>query len=291
MDKEEGLEKLIKLKPSESGKLRIKNYLINYKVWGKGKPLLLIHGVNIGWGQWYQNIPDLAKKRKVYILDLPGSGNSTKVDFKKTNFERDFVNVVQQFLKLKKITKIDVIGHSFGGAIVLSLIIKKDKRIDKVILVNPMGFSSYVPNQQKILSIYQLAKFLSKTAMKPTRENIRKFLLSVLIKKITLADEFIDYYYQAVKEDQRSHPFLFMNAFMKNFKIKKNLIFIDKLPQINKEILLIFGSKDPIIKQQKNLDNFKLIPKIKIKLLANVGHVPFLEESVQFNKIVINYLK
>jgi predicted nucleotidyltransferase len=59
--------------------VKIGEFVINYATAGKGLPIVLIHGGNIGWGQWYPNIPELARYFKVYALDLPGGGRRSRI--------------------------------------------------------------------------------------------------------------------------------------------------------------------------------------------------------------------
>jgi pimeloyl-ACP methyl ester carboxylesterase len=49
---------------------------VRYTVYGKGEPLLLVHGLGKGAGAWDAYIPALAKHYRVYVLDLPGFGQS-----------------------------------------------------------------------------------------------------------------------------------------------------------------------------------------------------------------------
>src|SRR6185369_16047702 len=123
---------------------KIDNYILHYVVAGSGRPLLLIHGLNIGWGEWYPNIAELAKHFTVYAIDLPGSGNSTKIDYEKVNVERDFVKVVEKYILNKKLKKINIVGHSSGGLVALALAQRKKVEVNKVIAVSPMGFAQQV---------------------------------------------------------------------------------------------------------------------------------------------------
>jgi len=51
-----------------------------YVVCGEGEPVVLIHGAAIGSGlhDWIKIIPHLAKRRRVFAVDLPGYGLSDK---------------------------------------------------------------------------------------------------------------------------------------------------------------------------------------------------------------------
>lgn len=290
MDAQEKLIRSIKAKVKLNS-VKIGKYLINYVEVGRGKSIILIHGANIGWGQWYANIGKLSKKFKVYAIDLPGSGKSSKIDYKKFNFEKDFVDVVEKFIKLKQFKKINVIGHSFGGLIALKLALKKDSFIDRMVLVNPMGFTSNIPLNQKLLSLDFIAKLLSKTVMKATRKNIKKFLEDALVDTSNIKDDFIDYYHEAIKEGKAIHPFLFINSLTENFRVKKDLGLVSELNAIKQPTLIIVGDKDPITLPIKNLNTYKLIKGAHLHIFYNTGHVPSLEKVDKFNSLVINFLR
>lgn len=47
-----------------------------WRAWGKGRPLVLLHGGSGSWRHWLRNIPALATDRRVICPDLPGLGDS-----------------------------------------------------------------------------------------------------------------------------------------------------------------------------------------------------------------------
>src|SRR5687767_11503664 len=83
--------------------VKIGKFKLHYLEAGKGEPIVLIHGANIGWGQWHKNIDLLAKSFKVYALDLPGAGKSTRLVLKDQDIAKIYVESVHKFLKKKKI--------------------------------------------------------------------------------------------------------------------------------------------------------------------------------------------
>jgi hypothetical protein len=55
---------------------RIDGRRVNYVDVGEGDPLVLVHGIAGNWQNWLENIPRLARERRVVALDLPGFGAS-----------------------------------------------------------------------------------------------------------------------------------------------------------------------------------------------------------------------
>jgi pimeloyl-ACP methyl ester carboxylesterase len=47
-----------------------------WRVWGKGRPLVLLHGGTGSWMHWLRNVEDLAHDFMVVAPDIPGSGES-----------------------------------------------------------------------------------------------------------------------------------------------------------------------------------------------------------------------
>ena len=289
MEEEERLIQAIGIN-LKAGDVNMGGLNIHYVTAGTGQPLLLLHGATIGWGQWYPNIAELAKFFSVYALDLPGSGRSTTINFRKANLDTALVEVVSEFIRRMGWQKTHVIGHSTGGWIALKLAITNPAVIDKVILVNSLGFSRHVPWRYRILSIHFLARVLSKTVMRPSREKMRGFLYSVLSDAVVLSEEFVDYFYGNVTRSPMSHPFLFISSLLKYFRMKQDLFLLEKLSRIENQILIVAGTDDPLIPLSKTYRAFGLFPKARIEIFFDTGHVPSIERSQQFNSLVVSFL-
>lgn len=273
----------------ESRYLKIDNYNIHYISAGEGEPLLLLHGLNIGWGQWHCNIAELSKHFKVYAIDLPGSGFSTNINYKNLNLEKDFVEITDKFIENLELKNVNLLGHSLGGWVVLKLALQ-NKNIKKIILVDSLGFSDYIPFRHKLVSIYVIVKFLIHTAVKPTKNNIRNFINNVTYEKQNAKEEFVDYFYEAIKY-HGNHPFMLMNRLTGFLKIRKELLLIDELSKIKQPTLIIAGEKDKLTKLIHIKENYKLIPNAKLEIFLNTGHTPFVEKIDEFNELVISFIK
>lgn len=272
-------------------KTRINNYDINYVTAGKGEPLLLIHGGNIGWGQWYPNIDAFSKFFRVYALDLPGAGRSTKVNFSKLDLEKDFVEVVEKFINIHGFKNLNVIGSSIGGWILLKIALRGNTKLKKLVLVDCIGFTNHMRIADRIIGIYPLATLLSKTVLKPYRENrnIEKFLRDIFYNKsLPIRKEFTDYFYETM---ENSHNLLLISRLSSLWGIRKEFILERELPEIKNEVMIIWGEKDKLLPPNQSYDNFKLIPKVQIEIMQDAGHIPSIEKSKEFNQLVVKFLK
>ncbi|MEN9328191.1 MAG: hypothetical protein RI947_999 [Candidatus Parcubacteria bacterium] len=272
-------------------KLHVGSYDINYVVAGEGDPLILVHGLNVGWGQWYPNIKDLSKKFKVYAIDLPGAGASSTLDFSRSSLEESFVMVLEGFLKKLSLTSVNLIGHSIGAWVVAKVVLRKKVSVNKIILVDPLGFTLSVPFNQKLLTFYPVAKFLSRTVMKLSRNNMESFLRGVYVDNTILADEFIEYVYESMKSNNHPHPFLLLHKIVNFFSVKAEFDLRLQLRSILLPILVIVGEKDPIVSSKKVIEESKKIPSATVLEYKNVGHVPSTESSKRFNTDVLTFLQ
>lgn len=272
-------------------KIKVGNFEINYACTGQGFPILLLHGANIGWGQWYPNIGELSKYFRVYALDFPGSGGSTKIDFTSSDLNRDFVETVKGFIDIIGIRKCHIIGHSLGAWVALNLSYQNSSLAEKMVLVGPVGFSDYMPLRYRLVSFKWFAELISKTVMRPNRENIRKFLLSVLYGKLKLEDKFVDYFYEGIVKDMITHPLMLIHCLSGLRRMDKKFIVTDYLPYINNPTLIIVGDKDPLVSLTRSGRGFSMIPDSRLEIFQNTGHVPSLEKTEKFNKIVVDFLR
>jgi pimeloyl-ACP methyl ester carboxylesterase len=271
--------------------IKIGKYKVFYVKAGKGSPVVLIHGANMGSGQWYPNIDDLAKSHTVYAIDLPGSGRSTRDNYKQMNFNKDYVGTVVKFLQELKLKNTCLVGHSFGGAIAAKAAIAEPKLISKLVLVNPLGLIRKIPPKQRPVGIGLFAKFLAKGPMKPNRKNMKKFLQSAVYDKKVVSEDFVDYYYDSVNKDKRSHPMLFMHGQTKGPYFNPDMIFEDELKKLKQPVLIIIGENDPLLPSKQQTAFATKSKNVKLKVFKLTGHVPSLEKSDLFNKTVLQFLK
>ena len=158
--------------------ITINGYDIRYVKAGAGLPLVLIHGGNLGWGHWYPNIAELSKHFTVYALDLPGGGRSTKIDFKRLNFEKDLVDTVDVFIQKLNLQSVFLVGASMGGWVAMKVALKNGDKIKKIVVADSVGFSSHMTFPDLLMSWYPFARFMSKTVLRPGAKNrsIENFL-------------------------------------------------------------------------------------------------------------------
>lgn len=117
-----------------------------YQIYGKGKPLVLIHGggstIETTFGRV---IPLLAKHSQVIAVELQAHGR-TNDRGTTLSFEQDADDVIALLSHLK-IDKADFLGFSNGGTTTLQIAIRHPRMVNKLVLASALSKRNGVPAQ------------------------------------------------------------------------------------------------------------------------------------------------
>ena len=140
---------------------KVKNININYKQYGMGTDVVLLHG----WGQNIQMMEPLGNllqdKHRVTIIDLPGFGLSEEPDYAYSVY--DYVSLLEELFRELGILKPTMIGHSFGGR--LSIIYASRNETEKMVLFgSPCVRHEYKSFKQTVFKTLKKVKILAPLA-------------------------------------------------------------------------------------------------------------------------------
>jgi len=250
----------------------VDNIRINYEQKGSGDLIVLLHG----WGsniKPFSNLIDLlSKKYTVVAMDMPGFGESQEppsawcVD--------DYVDFVIKFLADYDAKQVMLLGHSFGGRVIIKLNSRKDLpfTVSKVILVDSAGILPPKSNKKSWRTRkYKMGKaFLSTKIMRKIAPNA----LEKLRVKYGSAD------YVAASPLMRQVLVKVVNEDLEPL-----------LPNIKCPTLLIWGVNDTATPLSDGEKMEKLIPDAGLVKLENAGHYSFLEQQFLFNRVMCSFMK
>ena len=124
-----------KIKPANSGYAPVNGTKVYYKVYGKGRPLVLVHGafytIDMNWGQL---IPGLSRTRKVIAIEMQGHGHTPFSDreLSITTLGSD----IERVMDYLKIDSADVAGFSMGGSVAYQFAVQSPKRLRKLVIIS-----------------------------------------------------------------------------------------------------------------------------------------------------------
>ncbi len=248
----------------------INDFNIYYEKYGNGKSNVVILP---GWGEtratFYHLIEVLKNYFTVYIIDYPGFGNS-KFPNRDLNIY-DYATMIQDFLTINSIDNPILIGHSFGGRIIILLAGMYKINIKKIILMDAAG----IKHKKSLFSRIKqtIYKMLKKGGLILPRK-IRKKYLDKLIKIFGSSD------FKNLDPNIRK---TFINIVNENLK--------HYLKDINTSTLLIWGENDLDTPISDGLIMEKEIEDSGLVTIHNAGHFPYLEYPNYINKIILEFLK
>lgn len=122
------------VQPASAETLETNGVQIEYRVSGKGEPLVMLHGFGECIDQsWGEVIPELAKSFRVIAINQRGHGASTNPSGKFTH--RQSAEDVKSVMDALGVRSANAVGFSSGGMTLLHLATRYPDRVSKLIMV------------------------------------------------------------------------------------------------------------------------------------------------------------
>ena len=249
--------------------------IVHYEVYGRGKPVILLHGWLGSWGLWQETMGFLGRYYRTYALDFWGFGESGKK--RETYAVQDFVSLVNQFMEQLGIMHAPLVGHSMGGTVSLSVAIRYPERVSKVVVVgSPMvGSSLAIPLK---LAGMRPVSFLLFNMMGAFRMGMRA--VSPLICRDPRFADMLD------KDISRTT----LESFLRSIASLRRTDLRPMLDQVAIPAMGIYGDRDNIVHPRQWQPMQKGIPQARIERFPRAGHFPMLEEPQQFSEKLKQFL-
>lgn len=239
-----------------SGYAAINGAKIWYATFGKGKPVILIHGGLGNSNNWGYQVPALAKQYQVIVMDSRGHGRSTNDQnvYSYSTMANDVIGLMDH-LNIKQAA---IVGWSDGAIIGLDMAIHHPERVSKLFAFaansNPNGTidGSNIPLFKKAFGYAKL----DYQKLSPTPKNFEVFLNQIKI----------------------------MWATQPNFSKSQ-------LNHIKVPTWIVDGDHDQIIKREDTEFMAAQIPKAGLLILPNVNHFALIQDPEMFNACLLRFLR
>ena len=252
--------------------------VLHFKKSGKGKPLLILHGL-FGMGDnWATLARSYAEKGfSVYVPDLRNHGRSPHDN----GFSYDLMaQDIYEFIIRQELQKVSVIGHSMGGKVAMYFAAKFPEMIDKLIVVD-IGPKYYPPHHQSVMAAIH--------SVHPENISNRKEAEAIMRN--------------ALKEES-TIQFLLKNLYWNEKEvlawrfnveaIEKNIEEVGKaLPEtfrINVQTLFVSGARSGYIQQADEAGIRKQFSEVSFVSIPDAGHWVHAENPEAFFQNTLEFL-
>ena len=247
---------------------------VHYVTAGKGdKALVFVHGWAGNQEFWREQVPAVADKAKVLLIDLPGHGKSDKPH---TAYTMDFFgDSVIAVMRDGKISQATLIGHSMGVAVICRAYAKAPDMIAGLVAVDGML-------RRPEFTREEAERFIGPFRGPGYREHTTNFIHSMFKNpgSETLRDWSLS---QVLATPQHVMSGAMEGMFgegQPNWDLKK----VD-VP------LLVINAPNPRWTPDYEAYAKGLSPKTEYRVIDNVGHVLILEKPAEFNAVLIEMLR
>lgn len=240
----------------DQGIVEVAGAQIFYKVYGKGDPVVLLHGGLGNSAHFGFQLPALIDKFQVIAIDSRGQGRSTKGKAAIT-YDQMAADVIAVLDKLA-IKRASVVGWSDGGEVALKLGIGFADRVDRLFVFG----ANYDANGSKPRSV-RSATFAAYTA-KCHSDHAR------------LARPGLPY--DALVE-----------ALLPLWRNPTGIT-RDQLRAIKAPVMMADGDHDEVIVLAQIEEMARLIPNGKLKVFQNASHFALWQDPDDFNAAVVEFL-
>jgi pimeloyl-ACP methyl ester carboxylesterase len=249
--------------------------IVHYEVYGRGKPVILLHGWLGSWGLWQETMGFLGQYYRTYALDFWGFGESGKK--RETYAVQDFVSLVNQFMEQLGIMHAPLVGHSMGGTVSLSVAIRFPERVSKVVVVGSPIVGSSLAIPLKLAGMRPIAFMLFN--MMGTFRLAMKMASPIICRDERFADMM-----------DRDLSRTTVESFLRSIASLRRTDLRPMLDQVKVPAMGMFGDRDVIVNPKQWQPMLKGIPQARIERFPQAGHFIMLEEPKSFSEKLKSFL-
>jgi len=254
--------------------IEVGDQTLRYLRLGNGEsPVVLLHGFTGNLNNWLFNHAALAEDRMVYALDLPGHGLSSKnvgdgsID--------TFADVLCDWIDALGLPRVHLVGHSFGGGIVLDMAFRHPRRLLSCTLISSTGLGSDID-----------AEYLEGVVGSDRRKQLKPYLERLFASPDQVTRQLVDDLLKFKRVDGVCDA---LTTIVGQLTVdgQQTVVFRDRLDQIAMPVLVVWGDRDRIVPREHAAG---LPEGWQVKVLDDCGHMVQMEAAGAVNSLIAGFL-
>lgn len=149
----------------------INGYKFHTEIFGKPEstPVIVLHGGPGGDYEYLKPLQSISKDYRVIFYDQRGTGLSPRVDKKSLTLEQNLDDLNAMVEHFSNGRKIKLIGHSWGGMLIVAYLSKYPEKVSQAVVVEPgmlypesaKTYVKKIKESQSIVDAFALAKYVT----------------------------------------------------------------------------------------------------------------------------------
>lgn len=246
---------------------------------GKGKPIVLLHGLGASRYTWRHLLPELAKTNHVIAVDLKGFGESDKpLDERYSVFDQ--AQLINDYLRERDLHNVTLVGHSFGGGVVLAAALadldSKTNRIEKLVLLDSIAYRQPMPMFFQLLRTPVIGEI--GMSLVPPEVQISRALTVAYHYSGKLEAETVRNYAAPLYSEGGRHALLHT---VNSLEPESADAIAARYPELKVPVLLLWCEYDKIVPLAFGKKLAGDLPNSRIHFILNCGHIPQEEQPTE----------
>ena len=246
---------------------QINGLRVQFRMRGKGEPLVLLHGWGASSLSWMGPAAQLEGDFRVLAPDLPGFGFSEEPP--QAWGAAEYANIVAGLLVATGMGSANVVGHSFGGLVATALATSKPELVKRLVLVaSPVVRLKAERDVRSKIGGYARVKFVA-SLLPPFKQRILEWgRMKYGSEDYRNAGDMRPTLVKVLGEDWRT-----------------------ALTNVQAPALLIYGENDEDVPLAVAHEAMQELPEgARLVVMPGVGHFPFLDQPDAFVEALTRFL-
>jgi len=259
-------------------------FKLHYLEAGHGAPVVLLHGLGGDGSRWTPNIEPLARDFHVFALDEIGFGQSDKP---LANYHTGMLaEFLVDFLKAANVGRASLVGNSMGAGVALYTAVHFPQAVDRIVLADGGGFRAAGAGPAgRAGGESAEASRRRQLQNSVTRDETREFFKILFHNKSLVTDAMVDN-----QLAMRLRSAFAISKMQEAGEKGLGALTEDEVRGVKAPTLILWGKYDELANPAGADRLERTIPGSKKVMIDDCGHMPQLEKSGEFNRLVREFL-
>jgi len=251
--------------------VQIGDHRVVYSEGGKdnAEPVVLVHGFSASADTWNRMAAQLTKRYHVVAPDLPGWGESTRLDSASYGYTAQLQRL-HDFLQQLGMRRFHLVGHSMGGCLSAGYAARYPDEVITLALIAPHGVTE--PQQSELATCVARG---DNWLIVSSPEGYERLMNNLFVQRPYIPRAVLEYMAQQTVRRSAKTQRIFDEIQAINPPL------LERLGQINVPTLIVWGDDDKLIHVSAAEVFRNAIGNSEVLIMSKTGHMPLLENVKQ----------